>query len=179
MQVVHDLRDDLRSRMPDRGPLDAMVERFQHGSHPEAADPKPLIGGRTSEEVLWACTTCGACQEVCPVFIDQPEKILQMRQNLVLVQEKVPPDLADRLRSLLERAEGFELSSALVIDAPTDDKAQAVRAVLENDGYVVSQFGRRLYVSIGTQRSASIDIERIHARLVATGLGSVTNRTRA
>jgi hypothetical protein len=91
----------------------------------------------------------------------------------------VPPDLADRLRSLLERAEGFELSSALVIDAPTDDKAQAVRSVVENDGYVVGQFGRRLYVSIGTQRSASIDIERIHARLVATGLGSVTNRTRA
>lgn len=91
---------------------------------------------------------------------------------------KAPPDLGDRLRSLLERAEGFELSSALVIDAPTDDKAQTVRAVLENDGYVVSQLGRRLYVSIGTQRSASIDVERIHARLVATGLGSVTNRTR-
>jgi len=100
MQVVHDLRDDLRSRMPDRGPLDAMVERFQHGSHPEAAEPKPLIGGRTSEEVLWACTTCGACQEVCPVFIDQPEKILQMRQNLVLVQEKVPSDLARTFTNL-------------------------------------------------------------------------------
>ena len=92
---------------------------------------------------------------------------------------KVPPDLGDRLRSLLEQAEGFELSSALVIDAPTDDKAQIVRTLLENEGYVVGQFGRRLYVSIGTQRSASIDIERIHARLIATGLGSVTNRTRA
>jgi hypothetical protein len=91
----------------------------------------------------------------------------------------VPADLGDRLRALLEQAEGFELSSALVVDAPSDDKAQSVRLVLENDGYVVSQTGRRLYVSIGTQRSASIDIERIHARLVATGLGPVTNRTRA
>ena len=91
---------------------------------------------------------------------------------------KAPPDLAERLRLLLERAEGFELSSALVIDAPTDDKAQTIRVVLENDGYVVNQFGRRLSVSIGTQRSASIDIERIHARLVAAGLGSVTNRIR-
>ena len=100
MQVVHDLRDDLRLRMPDRGPLDALLERFQHGKTSEADVPKPLIGGRTSEDVLWACTTCGACQEVCPVFIDQPEKILQMRQNLVLVQEKVPPDLARTFTNL-------------------------------------------------------------------------------
>jgi len=103
MQVVHDLRDDLRFRMPDRGPLDVLLERFQHGE--SAADQaaekdKPLIGGRTTEEVLWACTTCGACQEVCPVFIDQPEKILQMRQNLVLVQEKVPSDLARTFTNL-------------------------------------------------------------------------------
>src|SRR6185369_16761439 len=43
---------------------------------------------------------CGACQEVCPVFIDHPEKIIQMRQNLVLVQEKVPPDLARTFTNL-------------------------------------------------------------------------------
>jgi Fe-S oxidoreductase len=103
MQVVHDLRDDLRLHMPDRGPLDNLIDRFQHGQPPGKQDAevdKPLIGGRTTEEVLWACTTCGACQEVCPVFIDQPEKILQMRQNLVLVQEKVPPDLARTFTNL-------------------------------------------------------------------------------
>jgi Fe-S oxidoreductase len=102
MQVVHDLRDDLRFHMP-RGPLDAAIDRFQHGTpamSDEAEAARPLIGGRTSEEVLWACTTCGACQEVCPVFIDQPEKILQMRQNLVLVQEKVPTDLARTFTNL-------------------------------------------------------------------------------
>jgi Fe-S oxidoreductase len=102
MQVVHDVRDDMRSRMPDRGPLDHVIDRFQHGR--EAADaagkPIPLIGGRTTEDVLWACTTCGACQEVCPVFIDHPEKILQMRQDLVMVEEKVPPDLARTFKNL-------------------------------------------------------------------------------
>ena len=103
MQVVHDLRDDRRHHMPDRGPLDTIIDRFQHGQPPGPQDAevdKPLIGGRTTEDVLWACTTCGACQEVCPVFIDQPEKILQMRQNLVLVQEKVPPDLARTFTNL-------------------------------------------------------------------------------
>ncbi len=102
MQVVHDLRDDLRFHMK-RGPLDVMIDRFQHGApalSDEAEAARPLIGDRTTEDVLWACTTCGACQEVCPVFIDQPEKILQMRQNLVLVQEKVPTDLARTFTNL-------------------------------------------------------------------------------
>jgi Fe-S oxidoreductase len=101
MQVVHDVRDDMRLRMPDRGPLDDLIDRFQHGKAPTAEEKtRPLIGGRTSEDVLWACTTCGACQEVCPVFIDHPEKIIQMRQNLVLVQEKTPPDLARTFTNL-------------------------------------------------------------------------------
>jgi len=103
MQVIHDVRDDMRTRMPDRGPLDVLIDRFQHGSPAgdEATDRvMPLIGGRTTEDVLWACTTCGACQEVCPVFIEHPTKILQMRQNLVLVQEKVPSDLARTFTNL-------------------------------------------------------------------------------
>ena len=91
----------------------------------------------------------------------------------------VPADFADRIRALGEQAEGFELSTALVIDTPADDKAQAARALLENEGYVVGQAGRRLYVSIGTQRAVSIDVERVHSRLVAMGLGQVTNRTRS
>jgi Fe-S oxidoreductase len=99
MQVIHDVRDDMRTRMPDRGPLDVLIDRFQHGAG--AADTvMPLVGGRTTEDVLWACTTCGACQEVCPVFIDHPTKIIQMRQNLVLVQEKVPSDLARTFTNL-------------------------------------------------------------------------------
>jgi len=102
MHVVHDLRDDMRYHMADRGPLDVLLDKFQHGSGAgaDAEKDKPLVGGRTTEDVLWACTTCGACQEVCPVFIDQPEKILQMRQNLVLLQEKVPPDLARTFTNL-------------------------------------------------------------------------------
>jgi len=102
MQVIHDLRDDMKSRLPDRGPLDDFFERFQHGpgADTKAREQKPLIGGRTSEDVLWACTTCGACQQVCPVFIDHPTVIMEMRRNLVLSQEKVPADLARTFKNL-------------------------------------------------------------------------------
>jgi Fe-S oxidoreductase len=53
----------------------------------ELEQMQPLVGGRIKDETLWACTTCGACQEVCPVFIDHPLKILQMRTHIVLNDE--------------------------------------------------------------------------------------------
>jgi Fe-S oxidoreductase len=135
MQVIHDVRDELRANMPDRGLLDTVIDRFQHGqgADPHAGDEKlQFIGGRTTEDVLWACTTCGACQEVCPVFIDHPEKIIQMRQNLVLVQEKVPPDLARTFTNLERNGNPWGIGAdkrmdwAEGMDVPTlDDKPDA------------------------------------------------------
>jgi len=43
----------------------------------------PLIGGVISEETLWACTTCRACMEECPVEIEHLPKIIDMRRYLV------------------------------------------------------------------------------------------------
>ena len=60
----------------------------------------PLVGGRIKDETLWACTTCGACQEVCPVFIDHPLKILQMRTHLVLTESRMPAELARTFQNL-------------------------------------------------------------------------------
>jgi Fe-S oxidoreductase len=132
MHVIHDVRDDMRTRNL-RGPLDVMIDRFQHGPGEHATDKvMPLIGGRTTEDVLWACTTCGACQEVCPVFIDHPEKIIQMRQNLVLVQEKVPSDLARTFTNLERNGNPWGIGAdkrmdwAEGLDVPTlDDKPDA------------------------------------------------------
>ena len=55
----------------------------------------PMVGGRIKDETLWACTTCGACEEVCPVFIEHPLKILQMRTRIVLNDEegRTPGDI--------------------------------------------------------------------------------------
>jgi Fe-S oxidoreductase len=59
-----------------------------------------LTGGRVQDDTLWACTTCGACQEVCPVFIEHPVKIIQMRQNLVLEQDRTPGELQRTFRNI-------------------------------------------------------------------------------
>ncbi len=46
-------------------------------------EPIPLAGGVVSQEELWACTTCGACMEACPVFIEHVPKIVGMRAALL------------------------------------------------------------------------------------------------
>lgn len=51
-------------------------------------------GPRISPDTIWACTTCGACEQECPVYIENVPRIIQMRQNKVLSDGDVPPELA-------------------------------------------------------------------------------------
>ncbi len=50
----------------------------------------PMAGGVTQADDLWACTTCGACVEACPVFNEHVVKIVGMRRHLVLTQGEIP-----------------------------------------------------------------------------------------
>jgi Fe-S oxidoreductase len=43
----------------------------------------PMVGGVISFDELWSCTTCGACEEECPVFIEYIDKIIDMRRYLI------------------------------------------------------------------------------------------------
>ena len=43
-----------------------------------------------SQDALWSCTTCRACQEICPANVEHVNKILDMRRNLVLMQGEFP-----------------------------------------------------------------------------------------
>ncbi len=69
---------------------DALNERIANGTLNDPDQP-PLAGGVVSKEELWACTTCGACQEACPVFIEHVPKIAGMRAAL-LEEGEVDPN---------------------------------------------------------------------------------------
>ncbi|ROZ75003.1 heterodisulfide reductase-related iron-sulfur binding cluster [Ramlibacter sp. WS9] len=56
----------------------------------------PLVGGTIKESTLWACTTCRACMDVCPLHIEHVPKIVEMRRQLV-EEGKVPKTLQDAL----------------------------------------------------------------------------------
>ena len=56
-------------------------------------DNKQLLGDYITKEELWACTTCNACVEACPVSIDPLSIIMDMRQYLVMEQSAAPNEL--------------------------------------------------------------------------------------
>lgn len=153
MQLVHDIRYEmldrvaLKDRIAEREKAVTSREQYvasQGGEdphHPDAdlafakqqlaesqaelANMPKMTGGRIQEDTLWACTTCGACQEVCPVFIEHPLKILQMRQNLVLEQEKTPGELQRTFRNIERQSNPWGIANdqrmdwAKDLDVPT------------------------------------------------------------
>ncbi len=66
-------------------------------------DKVKMIGEVVTEEEIWACTTCGACQEECPVGIEHIRKIIDMRRNLVLTQGKMPESAQLMLSNMQSR----------------------------------------------------------------------------
>jgi Fe-S oxidoreductase len=66
----------------------------------ELNSKKQLIGDVITEDTLWACTTCRACEEVCPVTIEHVPRITAMRQGQFLMAEAYPKELNPALKGL-------------------------------------------------------------------------------
>jgi len=77
---------DLRARMKEKGPL-----MIRNGK--DFNDNRSLIRDYISEEELWACTTCNACAKECPININHPSLIVDMRRYLVLEEASAPGEL--------------------------------------------------------------------------------------
>lgn len=74
---------DLRNRMNEKG--------LQMIKNPEYTDQKALVSDEyISYEELWACTTCNACAQECPLNISHPNLIMDMRRYLVMEEGRAP-----------------------------------------------------------------------------------------
>lgn len=67
---------------------------------------KPLIGGIYSEDEIWSCTTCGACEEECPLLIEYIDKIVDLRRGMI-DDGKVPQSLQKPLKALESRGNPY------------------------------------------------------------------------
>jgi len=83
-------------------PRDLILD-LRHLSRTQDDFSKPIIDATPalSPEALWACTTCGACVESCPVSIAQMPKIIDMRRHLAM-EEAVLPDTMEKAIGSLE-----------------------------------------------------------------------------
>jgi len=126
--VIMDLRDHLMAKapyliggkeMPEEGAIDFAAATAEghdrhgvpesgfervRGSGPEQA-ARPLVGtaeqgGVIDPDVLWSCTTCGACVEQCPVDIEHVDHIVDMRRHQVLIESEFPSELGALFRNL-------------------------------------------------------------------------------
>jgi Fe-S oxidoreductase len=61
---------------------------------------KTLLFNYVTEDELWACTTCMACVQECPVMIEHVQTIIDMRRYLVLTESKFPSELSTTFRNL-------------------------------------------------------------------------------
>ncbi|OLR90950.1 (Fe-S)-binding protein [Actinokineospora bangkokensis] len=115
--VITQLRDHAYAKAPyllAGGKRDMMGEEIGlTGDNPHAGidvlalaeSERPLIGGPEENgvidpEVLWSCTTCGACVEQCPVDIEHVDHIVDMRRYQVLIESNFPSELGGMFKNL-------------------------------------------------------------------------------
>ncbi len=76
------------------------------------AEIKTLPGEVIKSDDIWACTTCRACDEVCPIYIEHIDKIVDMRRNLVMEQALIPESAEQALRSIENRGHPWRGATA-------------------------------------------------------------------
>ncbi len=112
---LHDFNDKLKCELLDnadniikRAKLSATIKQDGDADQTdkikaemaELNSKKQLIGDVIAEDTLWACTTCRACEEVCPVTIEHVPRIMAMRQGQTLMAEAYPKELNKALKGL-------------------------------------------------------------------------------
>jgi Fe-S oxidoreductase len=110
----------------ERYELNGILARFAAGEE----SPRPLMDFALNREAAWACTTCLACIEVCPVGNDQMVHILDVRREQVLMQAEFPGELKTAFRGMersgnpwaLPQEQRLEWAQKLPFEVPTVEK---------------------------------------------------------
>jgi Fe-S oxidoreductase len=87
---------DIKTYMNHAGPLLIKGKRAEEIL-------EPLVGGYIKDESLWACRTCGACVQACPVMIEHVPSIVEMRRYLVMEQSRMPATAQAALQNIEQR----------------------------------------------------------------------------
>ncbi len=80
----------------------------KHGK--DYSDGKSLLGDYISEEEIWACTSCNACVQECPINIDPLSIIVDLRRYLVMEESKMPTELTGMLTNIENNGAPWQFS---------------------------------------------------------------------
>ncbi|HET7172760.1 MAG TPA: (Fe-S)-binding protein [Nocardioidaceae bacterium] len=128
--LVMGLRDHAYAKAPylstpeaERATLPAAVlaeaERELVGAT-EGDPARPDTGAVIDPDVLWSCTSCGACVQQCPVDIEHVDHIMDMRRYQVLVEASFPPELNQLFRGLESKGNPWNMAPSARLDWARD-----------------------------------------------------------
>ena len=100
--VIMDLRDNLF----------ASADRIMKQNRAAGVEVESLVPSVIDPDVLWSCTTCGACVEECPVDIEHIDTILDMRRYEVLMESRFPTEAGLMLRNIENQGDPWGLGAA-------------------------------------------------------------------
>jgi Fe-S oxidoreductase len=106
--VITDLRDHLFEKAPF---LAGEASAETPDGHDPAVLQRGLVADVVGDDVLWSCTTCGACVEQCPVDIEHVDTILDMRRYEVLMESRFPAEAGTMLRNVENSGDPWGLGS--------------------------------------------------------------------
>lgn len=88
---------------------------------PTEGDPtRPTGGAVIDPDVLWSCTSCGACVEQCPVDIEHVDAIVDMRRNQVLIESAFPSELGGLFKNLESKQNPWGMANSTRMDWAKD-----------------------------------------------------------
>ena len=86
--------------MDTRDRLQEVAKNIENNKGKFISDGKQLLGNYVSDEEIWACTSCNACVEACPVSINPLSIILDLRRYLVMEQSAAPVELNNMMTNI-------------------------------------------------------------------------------
>jgi len=99
------------------------------------ASPDTLVPSVIDPDILWSCTTCGACVEECPVDIEHVDAIIDMRRYEVLMESRFPSEASLLLRNMENQGDPWGLGQAKRADwiAAMDFEIPVIEDVIPED----------------------------------------------
>jgi Fe-S oxidoreductase/nitrate reductase gamma subunit len=103
---------DLKARLNEMAPVWAQKKTGSAAEEQPAVEEKPLSGAIIADDVSWSCTTCGACTEHCPVFIEPWPKLIDLRRYMALMESRFPPEVQLAFRNMENNSNPWGIGSA-------------------------------------------------------------------
>jgi len=100
----------------------------------QAQEGQRVMGLSIDPEEIWACTSCMACVEACPVYIDPLDKILQLRRNEVMMQDQYPETFTEVFKGYDGRGNPWNMTPDARLDWTKNLDVPIMSEIVDNDG---------------------------------------------